>query len=640
MIVVLSIGILAILQIFPSGLRILAYNRNAEIANKLAQDEAQRFVGRSDQMPEEIDPVYYVYQSGVVKTFLDPTRRPGDYSLVNTGNLDINGDVIDGAGHNLGYWPYLSGPNLFRRVIGEGGRVPAPRQVGNYYGGLMVLQFTPIVYNALDPGQFQIYGADMDRINGGPQPTDTPQSFQYYAQNIDQSSASLVLPADPFAQREYRLAMAFYVTKGGVTYKKDRDDISIIVAPITGGGFYTLPLLTGDGTNPAATSPSNPAVGWLDPGETFDGAELESVRVAREYDQIITTDTFSDAYQYKLLDPDLGLILFSDQAYNTYELRNGRREPLEAHVNYDVYDWRVMRDEFRVPDGEVPQVKFELGNWKIMGRRDVDNTVYKGLSLLLPDGKGTSARGDMAFMDMETGGIILPKSATRTVGGAPKELIHVDKSVGLATFYDADGDPNNGMTGEIVYPGSTLAVDINLTGRSIRAMYQANGEWMTQVSMAPVVFTVSQTDSLAVSQYYVGGTQPGVGNATRIYFPMACAGQRVTIDQIWYDDPTNPIQLQTMNNQSFVVQTAPADPTGLAYIDILSVNPNASGFDTTTYGYAVNGVRGASISVRVVWNPTKLEFTNDSAQNLSNLEVWGRSWRNTVAETYSRRPGE
>src|SRR5947209_18408121 len=50
-IVVLSIGILAILQIFPSGLRILAFNRNAEIATKLAQDEAQRFVGRSDQMP-------------------------------------------------------------------------------------------------------------------------------------------------------------------------------------------------------------------------------------------------------------------------------------------------------------------------------------------------------------------------------------------------------------------------------------------------------------------------------------------------------------------------------------------------------------------------------------------------------------
>jgi len=95
-----------------------------------------------------------------------------------------------------------------------------------------------------------------------------------------------------------------------------------------------------------------------------------------------------------------------------------------------------------------------------------------------------------------------------------------------------------------------------------------------------------------------------------------------------------------MNDQSFVIQTAPADPSGLAYIDIRSVNPNASAFDTATYGYAVNGVKGASITVRVLWNPTKLEFTTDSAQNLTNLEIWGRSWRNTVEETYSRRPGE
>lgn len=643
MIVVLSIGILAILQIFPSGLRILAYNRNSEIATKLAQDEAQRFVGRSDQMPEEIDPVSYSYSGGTVKVDLDPTRRPGDYSLVNTGSLDSSGNVIDSGSHNLGYWPYLSGPNLFRRVIGEGGRVPAPRQVGNYYGGLMVLQFTPIVYNSQDPGQFQIYGADMNRILGAPQATDTPQSSQYYVQNIDQqANANLILPADPFKTRYYRLAMSYYVSNGTTTYKVDRDDIPITVAPISpSGGFYTLNLQNGDLANPTIIPGATPENGWLHAGETFQGAELESVRVARLYDQLTAPDTFSDPYQYKLLDQSLGLILFSDEAYNTYELRNGRREPLEAHVNYDVYDWRVMRDEFRVPDGQLPQVKLALGNLKILGRRDVDNTVYMGLSPLLPDGKGTSKRGDLAFMDMETGGIILQRSATRLSSGTPLELIHVDKSVGLATFYDADGNPNNGVTGEIVYPGSSSASDINLTGRSIRAMYQANGEWTTQVSMAPVAFTVSRTPSLAVSEYYVGGTQAGVGSPTRVYFPLSSAGQRVTIEQIWYTDPTkNPVPLQSMNNQSFVIQTTPADPTGLGYVDILSVNPNASGLDSTTYGYAVNGVKGASITVRVLWNPTKLDFTSNPADNLSNLEYWARSWRNTVAETYSRRPGE
>ena len=47
-------GILAVVQIFPSGLRILALNRNATVAVKLAQGEAERVVGRSDQLPEMI----------------------------------------------------------------------------------------------------------------------------------------------------------------------------------------------------------------------------------------------------------------------------------------------------------------------------------------------------------------------------------------------------------------------------------------------------------------------------------------------------------------------------------------------------------------------------------------------------------
>ena len=104
-------------------------------------------------------------------------------------------------------------------------------------------------------------------------------------------------------------------------------------------------------------------------------------------------------------------------------------------------------------------------------------------------------------------------------------------------------------------------------------------------------------------------------------------------------DSTHPT-VQSMENQSFVVQTLPADPTGLAYIDIRSINPDAQSLDTATYGFAVSGVRGASITVRVLWNPTNLGFTDDSAQNLTRLEIWGREWRQTVSETFSRRPGE
>jgi len=632
-IVVLLVGILAVVQIFPSGLRILALNRSATIATKLAQGEAERVTGRSDQLAEMILPLKYVFTTKV-EPQEDKNRDPDDYSLTPGGTVsDDLGDVVDASSHQLSYWPYVSGPNLFRRIVGEGGRVPAPRQVGNFYGGLMVLQFTPIVYNAANPGQFEIYGEDMTRKEGAPGPSDTPTPYEYYVVDNDKPSASLVLPADAFAERDYRLALSCYIQNGTTVTKRDYFDIRVTVAPISGGGFYTLPL-TGDAQNPNSTMLN------LQTGETIQSVEMESVRCARFYDKIDDlNEPFSDPYQFKLLDPDLGLILFSDKAFNTYELRGGHRVPLQARVNYDVYDWRIMRDEFRVPDGPVPQVKLQLGNLKVIGMRDVDATKYNGLSLLLPTGvAGNTERRDLALLDMDTGGIILTKSATRVVGGKPKELINVDRGLGRLIFVDADGDATNGITGEIVYPGATTAVDINLTGRAIRAMYQARGEWITQVRKAPSLFTASSGDP-GIAQFYVGGTGALGGNGTRIYFARCERGHRISVDQIYYKDSTM-TGTQSMTNQSFIIQSVPADPTGLPYVDIKSVNPNAQSFDVDTNGYAVDGVRGASVEVRVMWNPATLSFTNDAATNMAALDVWGREWRRTTMETYVKRSTE
>lgn len=616
-IVVLMIGILAVVQIFPGGLRILTLNRNAVIATALARSEAQRVVGRSSQLPEAIVPVRVVYKSGTLEFDDDPGRRFDDLGL-DGQTIDGSGNVFDSSGNMLGYWPYVSGPNLFRRIQGEGGRVPAPRQVGDAFGGLMILQFTPIVFNANDPGAFVIYGADMIRRQGAPQAGDLPQRYEYYAENIDQPTGSIYLPADPISQIQYKVTLSYYYTSGGKTLKKDATDV-ITVNANPAGGFYNDPL-----TN---VFPD------------FQGAEFESLRIARQYERLNSSDPFTDPYQYKLLDADLGLILFSDQAFNTFELRNGRRVPLEAKVDYDVLDWRVMRDEFRVPDGDIPQVKLALGGLKVKGNSDVDGTVYGGLKLNLQKGDGSTERRDLALMDLDTGGIFLENSATRSEGGNPKKLIRVDRSTGLLTFIDADGNRNNGIQGELIYPGATAPVDVNVTGRAIRAMYQARGEWAAQVTKAPSLFTRS-AQAPGHAQYYVGGSDATLGgSSTRIYFSQSEVGQRVTVDQIWYRRTTD-TTARSLENQGFVIQGAPADPTRLAYVDLTSADPQATTLDTDTYGYAVQGVRGATVAVRVLWNPTTLSFGSNSNKNLTAFEVWGREWRRTVAETYVRRPQE
>lgn len=142
-IVIFSIGILAIVQIFPGGFQALAQTRNQSVATQLGRDEVERLKARPDLLPEQIVPVTYVFSAGDVQILSDASRRADDLGPAAQA-LDQNGQLLDTGGNPLGNWMYLSGANNSRRIIGEGDVVPAPRQVGNLYGGLRVLQFGPI----------------------------------------------------------------------------------------------------------------------------------------------------------------------------------------------------------------------------------------------------------------------------------------------------------------------------------------------------------------------------------------------------------------------------------------------------------------------------------------------------------------
>ena len=57
----------------------------------------------------------------------------------------------------------------------------------------------------------------------------------------------------------------------------------------------------------------------------------------------------------------------------------------------------------------------------------------------------------------------------------------------------------------------------------------------------------------------------------------------------------------------------------------------------SAYGFAVRRVKGASVAIRVLWNPSFFSLTGDSATNMQNLERWGRDWRRTTVETFLQR---
>ena len=100
--------------------------------------------------------------------------------------------------------------------------------------------------------------------------------------------------------------------------------------------------------------------------------------------------------------------------------------------------------------------------------------------------------------------------------------------------------------------------------------------------------------------------------------------------------------MKILRDQDFVIRNTPADPLG-PYVDITDVDGTATTLDFygnpygSAYGYAVRRVKGASVAVRVLWNPSFFSITSDSATNMQALDRWGRDWRRTTVETFLQR---
>lgn len=627
--VILLIGILGVIQIFPGGFGVLRVTRGNTQATELSKAEVERIKGYSHQLPEEIRCVMYSFiGSSIVSIVADTTRRPDDLMPAGDG-LDNGGNIlINGQTQQLGKWPFVSGANLFRRVIGEGGPVPAARQVGTQFGGLMVLQFAPIEYNPAFPILLQVYGNDLVRRDGAPS-FGRNRDYQYFVEDADLPSARIHVPRDTVKTRAYRLQVTAWFNNPGAQFQEIETQIVVPPDPLGGYAAYDI-----------ATLP-----GFLGFG-TFNGVEFGSVRLARLFDQVANSAAFTpDPYEFVLLDANLGVMLFNPRGFDYKELRPGnRRIPLIARVNYDVFDWRILRDEFRVPDGEPFQIRTKLPGIKNKGGLDTDEQNYNGIDIPVSDGNGGTQNIDVILLDVATGGVYLfdpsyppdPNPEPGVVNDylrvdPARSSYAVDSSTGFFRFRDYDRT-TPGLQLRLIYPGDATPTTVNAEGRTIRALYQARGEWAVQVLKTPARFRLTY-GSPQLAEYYIGGTGVPGGSPTRIYFPATEGGKNVTIGEIWYvDAASNP---RVLNDQNFTIQTTPFDPLG-PYVDISTLDPTATAFDFGN-GYAVRYVRGASLVVRTLWNPAMFTVASNNTQNWENFVLWSRTWKRNTVDTYLQR---
>lgn len=640
-IVVFTVGILAAVQIFPGGLAILRQNRSNTVANALARAEMERLKADVAQIPVAILPVNYPIVTPLIREIVfDLDRRPTDISPPSQVNgLDQAGTLSDVDG-GLGNWWLFSGANTMRQIIGEGRRIPSPRYVdgpsGTRFGGVITLQFGPLFLNIqsaspTNPANlvpFVVYGNDLvRRFTDNDLSSDFPLRDDYVV-NIEDDGEYLTLPQGayrpgPIFNRNYRISARVQYADGTV-----QDLVRVVQVPSAAFGAQRFNIsqdlkLVFAGAGPAVVR-----------------AEPDTIQVARLFDEVTTFYTeaqiqanpgvLDDAvYQYQRLNDQIGIFLFHPQGSQYQERRGRGRIPLRAFIDYNVLDWRIIRDDFRIETSAPFQQKLLLESLKVAGNRGVDGNVYTGMGFPVADGTATPKERDFVVMDRETGAIILPNSYT------------IDKSLGILRFVDVDNNAANGLSADVVYAGDTVASRINdIRSRPVRAFYQANGEYAVQPIKAFTRYRATFSATLGVGQCYIGGTDTfaPLSLDRRIYFPLSDMGKKVVVGEIWYEDGA--AVRKKLTEQEFLIQApGPTDWNRYAYIDIQEKDPSAVRFNYDM-GYAVRSVRGASVGVRVFWNPSSFTLTGDSNSNLVKMNTWLGQMRRITTETFLMKGAE
>jgi hypothetical protein len=217
----------------------------------------------------------------------------------------------------------------------------------------------------------------------------------------------------------------------------------------------------------------------------------------------------------------------------------------------------------------------------------------------------------------------------------PNVYISVNKSNGLITVRDLD-DSTPGTQANLMLPDGQIQTNVTIDNRAVRALYMARNEFAVQVLKAPSLYNITYGRP-GVGQYYIGGSG-AFGEPTRIYFPKADAGRKVTIGVINYRRSGDASPRQILDQDFVIRYPVGSNPSGLPCIDVADVDSQATTLDATadarSFGYAVSGVKGASVAVRTVWNPQFFRLGEDTAQNMTKVNQWGRGWRRSTNETY------
>lgn len=653
-IVVFLVGILAVAQIFPGGFRVLDRTRDTAMASALLDTELERLKAKGGSVPNYVAAVQPL-GNGIYA--IDLTRSPQDYAPNATG-IRNDGVAMVGATPTEP-WTLVSGANHFRRIVGEGHRLSAPRFLsgaansGAPFGSVVNVDFAPLEVprDASQPLELAVYGRDY-LIRRGDRPTGDLAEYEVSLQGPESQAGRIHFPN---------------ILGGGIAlYRVSATVNGLLAGNLTQYSIVAEVPVSGIDPVVALAAIFNPLPG----GATYVSIDPSSLRVNRLYEEVPynlpVAFTPGNAYQYTVLNRQLGILMFNPTAFTQFDQRPGAsREPNRVFLDYTVRDWRALREDFRLSAISVNVDRtngttdvFPVANnvyrvaipsLRTSNDRAPDNTVEQQLELsalfeLVPpatrlnvdltptQGAGTD---NLYVIDLETGGVLY-----ENFNGV--QTIAVNKGIGELQFIDADANPVNGVTGAVMLP-TGVTEPIRLDDRALRVVYSAKKNWALHIFKAANRYSVTSTATglLGPTFVYPGGANGALGGLNRrIYFPRMDAGQTVSIGRLHYIDSNgNPRTLEGVQGVVRFYTRNESIAIPMPAIDLEEIVPDANPanvrLNLARPGGPLEGVRGASIKARAFWNPNFFALTNDEAQSLNfGYARWARQWNIRTKETF------
>jgi hypothetical protein len=571
--VVLLLGILGLVRVFPTGFTTILYGRNVSQATVLANRMLQNAEVHAANMPD------------VVESF-DP-------------NLKVANPALPVGNELLAYQPAanqapdtrFSDLNQIRRVLGETTRIPAPVTNSPYLPNAAVspytLTFSPIYSVVPTPsglgGIFVTAGNSLNRvIFSGPPTADQMAALDTASYGIDYGSAMLYFKPAPYA-RPFKLDYSFTAPQGATSYvtEQARPDTQIVV-----------------GANETAFDLKQAHPNQL---PLPNGARLEpnQEQVYQSFVLLTPNQPFSNSnpYEFKVLNPVLGIIGFNPLGA-TMGAGGPNSSGLTARIDYDVDDWHIIQEQRVVPSASPYNVKLTLSLLSKIGDIDDYQEPYSALIKDYPNDRPSPTPNiDLIVMDEETG-LIMDSRSLQDPLGSP--TVQTTGANGIIDY--REGAIAFNPLVQWTLPNGKLDAPSPIAGKRIRIYYRTQQNWGLQLTKAATTYYRQPTvTNLGYREY-------AVGSAGYLFFPVQDHDQSVLVDYTWVQNTSNGpvIRTETGEYHQILDPTLAASPQ--SQFGNLAQNPNwwiqvdgAARGDYVQNSVSITRVRGVSVRARVVW---------------------------------------